>query len=65
MNPLDKELESRRGEIEKELKLLFKANLKITDWDIPELDEAEASVKLLQIFKEALDKIESEIKNNS
>ncbi len=65
MNPLDKELENRKGEIEKELRLLFKANLKITDWDIPELDETEASIKLLQIFKEALDKIESEIKNNS
>jgi len=61
MDPIQKELESRRKEIAKELELLFKANMKITDWDIPEADDRQAAKALLQILREALDKIEADI----
>ncbi len=57
-----KELLSRKEEIIKELKLLFKANLKITDWDIPEADDKKAAEILLEILKEGLNEIENEIK---
>ena len=64
MDAIEKELLGRKGEIIKELELLFKANMKITDWDIPEADDNEAANILLSIFKEGLAKIEEDIKNS-
>ena len=61
MDPIQKELESRRKEIAKELELLFKANMKITDWDVPEADDRAASKILLQIMREELDRIGADI----
>ena len=61
MDPVQKELESRRKAIAKELELLFKANMKITDWDVPEADDREAAKMLLQIFREELEKIQADI----
>jgi hypothetical protein len=61
MDIVEKELESRRKEIYKELELLFKANMKISDWDIPEADDAEVARRLLAIMQEGLDRIASDI----
>jgi len=61
MNPVEKELESRRGEIAKELRLLFKANMKITDWDVPEADDREGAKILVKILQEELDKIKADV----
>ena len=61
MNPVEKEIESRRGEIAKELNLLFKANMKITDWDVPEADDKIAAKLILKVMREELDKIEEDI----
>lgn len=61
MDPVQKELESRRKAIAKELELLFKANMKITDWDVPEANDREAAKMLLQIMREELDTIEQDI----
>ena len=63
MNPVEKEVESRRGEIAKELSLLFKANMKITDWDVPEADDKMAAKLILKVMREELDKIEEDIGN--
>ncbi len=63
MDTVEKELHSRKSEIQKELKFLFKANLKITDWDIPEPDNKEAAKILADILQEGLDKIKDDIKN--
>ena len=63
MDTVEKELHSRKNEIQKELKFLFKANLKITDWDIPEPDNQEAAKILADILQEGLDKIKDDIKN--
>ncbi len=60
MNTIEKELQSRKSEIKKELKLLFSANSRITSWDVPETDEKEAAKKLLEIMQEALDEIKEE-----
>ena len=60
MNTIEKELQSRKPEIKKELKLLFSANSRITSWDVPETDEKEAAKKLLEIMQEALDEIKEE-----
>ena len=63
MDALKKELESRRDSIKKEVRFLFKANMKFTDWDVPEADDEKAARMLLDIIKEALDEIEQDIDN--
>ncbi len=63
MDPVRKEIESRRKEIAAELKLLFKANMKITDWDVPEADDREAAELLLQVMQEELDKLKEEVRS--
>ena len=61
MDAIKKELESRRKEIAKGVELLFKANMKITDWDIPEADDNEVAKLLIEIIKEEVAKIETDI----
>ena len=61
MDALQKELESRRKEIAKGVELLFKANMKITDWDIPEVDDTKAAKLLIEIIKDEVAKIEADI----
>ncbi|NPA81897.1 MAG: hypothetical protein GXO31_04760 [Epsilonproteobacteria bacterium] len=56
-----KELLSRKDEIIKELEILFKTNLKITDWDIPEADDRKAAEVLLEILQEGLEKIRKDV----
>jgi uncharacterized protein YecE (DUF72 family) len=63
MDALEKELESRRENIKKEFKFLFKANMKFTDWDIPEVDDERAAKMLLDIFREAIDEVQADIDN--
>ena len=61
MDAVEKDILSRKEEIIKELELLFKTNLKITDWDVPEADDTKAATVLLSILKEGLKKIENDI----
>jgi hypothetical protein len=61
MDAVQKELESRRGEIEKALELVFTANMKITDWDIPEVDDKQAAKLLLDIMQQKLDAIKADV----
>ena len=63
MDPVRKEIESRRKEIAAELKLLFKANMKITDWDVPEADDREAAELVLQVMQEELEKLKEEVRS--
>jgi len=63
MDIIKKELQSRRGEIRKSLKMLFETNMKITDWDIPEADDKKAAQMLTDIIQEELDELKSAIKN--
>ncbi len=60
MDTLEKELQNRKSEIKKGLKLLFKANNRITTWDVPEVNEKEASRRLLKMMQEALDELKEE-----
>jgi hypothetical protein len=61
MDAIQKELESRKEEIKKEMRLLFNANYRITEWDVPETDEKAAAELLLKIMQEALDEIKEEV----
>jgi hypothetical protein len=61
MSIVQKELTSRKSEIQKELELLFKANMKITDWDVAEADDQEAAEILVNILQEKLDSIRKDV----
>ncbi len=61
MNTIEKELQSRKSEIHKEVDLLFKANMKISDWDVPEVDDREAARLLLSIIQEKIDAIKEDV----
>lgn len=61
MGELEKELASRKEEITKGVELFFKANMTITDWDVPEVDDHAAAKQLVAIMQEALDKIKADI----
>ena len=61
MEAIKKELEARRGEIETAIEVLFKTNMKITDWDVPEVDDKEAAKILLDIMQQKLDAIKADV----
>ena len=61
MDAIQKELVSRKGEIQGAIELLFKANMKITDWDVPEADDKEGAKILLDMIQEKIDKIRAEV----
>ena len=59
MDAVQKDLQSRKAEIEKELELLFTTNLKIVDWDVPEPDDAEAALILWNILNDKLQEMKT------
>ena len=61
MDVIQKELQSRKAEIRKSMELLFKANMKITDWDVPEPDDNEAANIIVNILQEVLDEIKADV----
>jgi len=61
MQAVIQELESRKSEIQMAIELLFKTNMKITDWDVPEADDKEAAQILLGIMQEKLDAIQNDV----
>ncbi len=61
MDIIQKELQSRKEEIRTAMDLLFKANMKITDWDVPEADDHEAATMLVKMMQESLDEIKADI----
>jgi len=62
MDATTKDLVSRKDEIKKEVEVLFKTNLKITDWNVPEADDKEAANILLDMIQEQVDTIRADIK---
>lgn len=61
MDVIQKELQSRRSEIRKGMEHLFKVNMKITDWDVPEANDNEAANIIVNILQEALDEIKIDV----
>ena len=60
-NAVIKELAVRKVEIEKELELLFKANMKITDWDVPEGADSEAADIILKIMDKKIQELRADV----
>ena len=61
METILKELLSRKSEIDAALELLFKTNMKITDWDVPEADDKKAAEILVEMMQEKLNLIKADI----
>ncbi len=61
MTPQEKEIEKMRSSIKTELRLIFKANMKIFDWDIPENDDKASAELIVKTMQEALDEVKQEI----
>ena len=59
----EKEIYDREEAIESQLELLFKANMKITNWDVPENDDRKAAQMILEILEKKVDKIKNDVKN--
>lgn len=55
MNPVEQDILRRKNEIILEVNGVFKLNMRITDWDVPEADDALAGKMILEIMQEALD----------
>lgn len=61
MDTIQKELMSRKTEIQLAVELLFKSNMKITDWDVPEADDKEAAKILLDMIQEKIDALRDDV----
>jgi hypothetical protein len=57
-----KDLHSRKEEIRDELESLFKSNLRVTDYNVPEADDKDASEILLDILERKLKEIKNDVK---
>ena len=61
MTPQEKELAALKSEIASEIRAIFKANMKIFDWDIPENDDRASAKLILEAIEEALDALKAEV----
>ncbi|MEN8726362.1 MAG: hypothetical protein ABF276_00185 [Sulfurovum sp.] len=61
MNPVEQDILSRKDEITSEVNGVFKLNMKITNWDVPEADDALAGQMIIDIMQEALDGLKAKL----
>ncbi len=61
MTPQEQEIEKMRSSITTELRLIFKANMKIFDWDIPENDDRKSAELIIGTMQKALDDLKTEV----
>jgi len=61
MTPQEQEIKKMRSEIRKEMRAVFKVNMKIFDWDIPENDDRRSAELILKVMQDALDGLNAEV----
>jgi len=61
MTPQEKEMEMMKSEIIKEIRAIFKANMKIFDWDIPENDDRKSAELIIDVIQGSVDELKQEI----
>ena len=62
MTPQEQEIEKLQNEITDELRGVFKGNMKIFDWDIPENDDQKSANLIIETMQKAMKDLEKEIK---
>ena len=61
MNPVAQDILGRKKEIISEVNAIFKVNMRITDWDVPEADSALAGKMIIEIMQEAVDSLKEKL----
>jgi ribosomal protein S2 len=61
MTPQEQEIEKMQGEITAELRAVFKTNMKIFDWDIPENDDRRSAELIYEVMQKAMNELKKEI----
>jgi len=61
MTPQEQEIEKMQDEISSELRAVFKTNMKIFDWDIPENNDRKSAELIINVMQKAMDGLKSEI----
>jgi hypothetical protein len=61
MTPQEQEIKKMRSEITKEMRAVFKVNMKVFDWDIPENDDKRSAELILGVMQDALDDLKTEV----
>jgi len=61
MTPQEQEIAKMHNEIVTELRAVFKLNMKIFDWDIPENDDKKSAELIFSVMQKAMDDLKSEI----
>lgn len=61
MTPQEKEIEKIQSEITKEIRAVFKVNMKVFDWDIPENDDRKSAELILEVMQDALDGLKKDV----
>jgi len=59
----EKEIFDRTEAIESQLELLFKTNMKITNWDVPETDDKKAAEMIIEILEKKVAKLKIDVIN--
>ncbi|MDD2448688.1 MAG: STAS/SEC14 domain-containing protein [Sulfurimonas sp.] len=62
VTPVQKDMHSRKQAIQDDLESLFKSNLRVTGYNVPEPNGQNASEILLEIFEEKLRSIQDDVK---
>lgn len=62
MNPVKQDILRRKNEIIAEVNGVFKLNMRITDWDVPEADDTLAAEMIVEIMQEALDGLKTKVR---
>lgn len=65
MTPQEQEIKMMRSEIKKEIRAVFKVNMKIFDWDIPENDDRRSAELILKVMQDALNELNTEVSNGN
>jgi len=61
MNPVEQDILRRKDEIISEVNGIFKLNMTITNWDVPEADDEMAGKMIIDIMEEALDGLKKKL----
>jgi hypothetical protein len=61
MNPVEQDILRRKDEIISEVNGVFKLNMSITNWDVPEADDMLAGTMIINIMQEALDDLKKKL----
>ncbi len=63
MTPQEQEIAKMKDEITTELRAVFKGNMKVFDWDIPENDDRKSAELIIEVMQEAMDVLKQEIQD--